>query len=93
MDDKLEEKRLSDQNDQQILKKKRALDEEEDLAKQKELDRNLHILQSQEGPKRKRQPSTKSIRKKENAPSVVKPSVEYPVGPHTYLHSLTRDLN
>ena len=73
MDVKLEEKRLSDQNDQKILKKKRALDEEENLAKQKELERNLNILQSQEGPKRKREPSTKSKRKKKNAPSVVKP--------------------
>ena len=71
MDAKSEEKRLSDQNYQNIARKQRILEEEE-VANNKQLDRNLSVLKSQNAPKRQRKISTMSKRKRKPASIVEK---------------------
>ena len=71
MDAKTEEKRLSDQNDHNIARKQRILEEEE-VENKKELERNLDILKSQNAPKRQREISIKSKRKRKPASIVEK---------------------
>ena len=71
MDASSEEKRLSDQNYQNIARKQRILEEEE-VENKKQLDRNLSVLKSQNAPKRQRKISTKSKRKRKPASIVEK---------------------
>ena len=56
MDTKAESQRLSNQNDEKILKK-REEDDKNNQETQNEIARNLLILKSKEGPKRKREAS------------------------------------
>ena len=70
MDHKVEQKTLSDRNDQKVIDKQKKADEEEVEAQKA---KNLQLLQSQEKSKRMREPSQKIKKRYNNVKSVKLP--------------------